>query len=227
MIITSVLARSTGAIVLFLMGTGIIFVTRKLKTNILIICLLIIPALYLSVRAPGYWDGDNLAHFLYDNFNKERALSLYERFDNENMLTEKAMQKSTFGWGGWGRARVYDDQGNDITVADSFWIITFGNYGLVGLASITCAIVLPIAVLLRRHPARDWFNPMVAPAAVLAILLGLYMIDNLLNAMPNPIFIVAAGGINSLAINSKLIKEGVMEKISLSNRNLTFQPRFL
>ena len=38
----------------------------------------------------------------------------------------------------------------------------------------------------------------MAPAGALAILLGLYMLDNLLNAMINPIFMVAAGGITGL-----------------------------
>ena len=35
----------------------------------------------------------------------------------------------------------------------------------------------------------------MAPAAALAVLLGLFMIDNLFNAMPNPIYTVVLGAV--------------------------------
>ena len=41
--------------------------------------------------------------------------------------------------------------------------------------------------------------PSFAPAAALAVLLGLYMLDNLSNAMYNPIYVLAAGGLAGMA----------------------------
>lgn len=227
LIITTILCRSTGALALFLMGIVVLFVTKKLKRKIMILCLLLIPAFYLPSRATGYWDGDNLAHFLYDHFNRARALSLYERFYNENILTEKAILKPTFGWGGWGRSRVYNDKGIDISVTDSLWIIAFGTNGLVGLTALTTSILLPILVLMRRYQVREWFHPKLVPAVVLSVLLGLYMIDNLLNAMINPIFMVAAGGITGLTQESLEVDENVEEPLDESWMKPLYEPRFL
>ena len=43
-----------------------------------------------------------------------------------------------------------------------------------------------------------WGHAMAAPAAACAVMLTLHMIDNLLNAMINPIFICAIGGLCAL-----------------------------
>ena len=225
LICTAVMCKSTGAVALFIMGAGILFMTKVFKKKIMVICLLLIPVLYLSTRAPGFWDGDNLALFAYNNFDEDRAISLYTRFDNENILREKARLRPVFGWGGWGRNRVYNEEGIDITVTDSLWIIIFGTTGLVGLSSLTTAILLPMMVLMRRYPVKEWFQPQLASVTVLAVLLGLYMVDNLLNAMINPIFMVAAGGI------SGLIKESLAEDfIKAENEpwmGTIYCPRFL
>ena len=115
--------------------------------------------------------------------------------ENENILAEKAIKKPLFGWGGWGRSRVHNEEGEDITVTDGLWIIILGKHGLVGLGLFSLSLLLPIANLLRHCRVKDWTHPQVAPAAVLSLLLGLYMVDNLLNAMVNPIFTVIAGGL--------------------------------
>jgi hypothetical protein len=227
LIATSILCRSTGAVVLLLIGLCILYFIIKFKMKILIICLLLFPIIYLSVRATGYWDGDNLAHYLYDNFNQERALSLYARFSNENMLAEKALKKPVLGWGGWGRSRIYDENGKDISITDSLWIIVFGEHGFLGIFALTVSILLPIAILLRLYNIRDWFKPKIAAASSLSILLGLYMIDNLLNAMINPIFMVAAGGIVSLVKEPLSEGEYVVKVIKKPWESPIYQPRFL
>lgn len=222
LIITSVLCKSTGAVGLFLIGLCTLYITYKIKTKLIIICLLLIPLIYIPVRATGYWDGDNLAHYIYDNFDQERALSLWTRFDNENMLSEKAMLRPTFGWGGWGRSRVYDEQGNDITITDSLWIIILGANGFLGLSALTISILLPGIILMRRYPTKDWFHPNVVSAVALSVLLLLYMIDNLLNAMVNPIFMVAAGGI--ICMGRELL--GNKETIKIINQEPWIGPQY-
>jgi len=196
--VTAVMCRSTGALALYLMAAAVLLATRKLKTGICIVCLICIPVGYLATRSTGIWSGDNLVRFVADNLSEDRSLSLDFRFKNENILAEKAQQRPLIGWGGWGRARVYDDEGNDISVTDGLWIIVFGQYGLLGLTAFAAAILMPALRLLLLYPARLWCTPAVAPAAVLAVLLVIYMIDNLLNAMINPVFMVAAGGLAGL-----------------------------
>lgn len=86
------------------------------------------------------------------NFSKERAGSLEFRFDNEDILLAHAREKLWFGWGGWGRNRVYNEQGRDLTVTDGYWIIVFGQFGLIGFLSIFGLIFYTMIV------ARKAFN---------------------------------------------------------------------
>jgi hypothetical protein len=130
--------------------------------------------------------------------SEERAESLRFRLENENILLDKAMQAPVFGWGGWGRARVYNEEGEDISVTDGQWIIVLGNLGIYGLTTMTASILLPVFLLVIKIPASRWADAEVARAAVLAIALAMYMIDSLPNAMPNPTFMFIAGGLSSL-----------------------------
>lgn len=212
---TAVMARSMGALALLAMGMGILYVVKKFKTKIMVVCLIIIPMMYISTRATGAWDGYNLQEFIAYNISYERALSLWTRMENENILVEKALQRPLFGWGGWGRSRVYDEEGKDITITDGLWIIILGKTGLFGLGVFTLSLLLPIIIFLKKYSVKSWTHPAIAPSAALAVLLGLYMIDNLLNAMVNPIFAVVAGGltglgretVSSLKISPKTISE--------------------
>jgi len=60
----------------------------------------------------------------------ERAESLQFRFDNEDRLLEKADRRPIFGWGSWGRNRVYHDVKELVlTVTDGYWVIVLGVGG--------------------------------------------------------------------------------------------------
>jgi hypothetical protein len=69
---------------------------------------------------------------LANSISAERAQSLQTRFDNEGALLERASQKLWFGWGRFGRNRIYDEYGKDVTLTDGQWIITMGQFGVVG-----------------------------------------------------------------------------------------------
>jgi hypothetical protein len=196
--VTTLMVRSTGAVFLLFLGACILIITDKIKLNILVITLILIPIGYMTTRSTGVWTGYNLQAFIAEHISEDRAESLWYRMENENILAEKAMRRPVFGWGGWGRARVYNEEGDDISVTDGLWIIVFGTSGLFGLAAWSATLLLPIVNFIKHYSAGQWGSAPVAPGAVLAVLLGLYMIDNLLNAMINPIFMVAAGGLAGL-----------------------------
>jgi hypothetical protein len=59
LLITSVLCKSTGAIALFIMGATVLLITKKIKMNIVFICFILLPILYVSTRATGYWNAEN------------------------------------------------------------------------------------------------------------------------------------------------------------------------
>lgn len=197
--VTTVLVKSMGALGLALMGLGMLFATKWSRSKGFILLLVLLPLLYIATRSTGIFSGEAVVDAIAA-VQPDRAASLQFRLENENILLEKARQRILLGWGGWGRARVYNDLGEDISVTDGLWIIVFGNHGLFGLLALTGVMLLPPMLLLRRVPVTRWADPEVAPAAALAVLLALYMTDCLLNAMVNPMFVLVAGGITSAAV---------------------------
>ena len=63
--------------------------------------------------------------------NTDRGKSLETRFTQEGQLLQKAWRRKWFGWGRFGRSRIYY-KGRDITISDGYWIITFGEFGIFG-----------------------------------------------------------------------------------------------
>ena len=94
--------------------------------------------------------------------------------------------------------RIYDENGKDIAITDGMWVITLGTSGALALTAIVIALLMPALLLRRRVPLAFWSHPLAAPAAALAVLLVLHMLDNLLNAMLNPLFVLAVGGLTAV-----------------------------
>lgn len=201
---TFLMARSTGAYLYFMMGVGILLVAMIFRTALPKFMLMALIITYLSMAVTGNFSeekGDRIVDFIANTVGPDRAQSIEFRLDNEEILGEKARQQMVFGWGGWGRARVYDAWGKDISVTDSLWIIVFGNQGAVGLTFVFTAMLLPsFCFCVLRYPARTWKHPQVAGAAVMSLILPLFMLDCVLNAMTNPVFTLACGGIAGLVV---------------------------
>ncbi len=199
--ITTVLVKSTGAIGLLAVGIMILFVAKWFRNSLLVLVMIIGISIYLYDGVSGSFSGDQIVKAATTYINPDRAQSLEFRFDNEKLLSAQARERMVFGWGGWGRSRVHDPRtGKDISVTDSLWIITFGTTGIIGLISLTASLLLPVAVFVKRYPASLWFNNKVAPAAAIAVLIVLYTVDCLLNAMLNPVYTVACGGLTGLML---------------------------
>jgi hypothetical protein len=176
---------------------------------------------YILMGASGVITPERTAQIVNiagDLTDADRAHSLDFRFSNEEILVTKARQKKIFGWGGWDRNRVfeynYQDELIDTTITDSLWIIAFGVNGLVGLIAVFCSSLLPaLSFFYSCYPPSSWFHPKVAPAAMLATITVLYMLDCTLNNQPNPVFTLASGAIAGLVI--------AQQQLSRS-RNYTF-----
>ena len=202
---TFILLKSTGAYGLLVIGIGILFFAWQFRTSLALTILVISMFFYLqqSVSANST-SFEQIISTLENVIPADRIQSLEYRLENEEKLTVKAAERKIFGWGGWGRNRItkYDDwtgQLIDEAATDSLWIIAFGTNGLVGLISLYGSILLPVLWFSIFYlPATTWSNPKVAPAAVIVVVITLFMLDCLLNDMPNPVFYLAAGGITGL-----------------------------
>lgn len=197
--VVTVGCKSSGALMLFFFAMVVFLSSRILRSSLPFFLLLAIPVLYMNLRATGAWDGQSLIDAAERaTGSAERAESLSYRIHNETMLVEKAHERQIFGWSGYRRSFVTNDEGEYISVPDGMWILTFGKYGLFGLTSLTAVLLLAPLLFAIKWPASTWGDPLVAPAAAFAVLLGVTMIDDLLNAMYNPVMMLAAGGLSSL-----------------------------
>ncbi|MEQ9000865.1 MAG: O-antigen ligase family protein [Coleofasciculus sp. B1-GNL1-01] len=209
LLITFILIKSTGAWLLLGIGIVILFTIRWFQTSLPLLLVIGAMFFYLGMGVSGTFTGeraDQMVSFMAQVTNEERAASLQIRFDNEEELGDKARQRIIFGWGGWGRNRIYEYNryGEEIntSLTDSLWMQAFGIRGIVGLLSVYVAMLLPVVrFCLGRYPPQTWFNPKVAPAAIAALILTLYMFDCLLNAIENPIYMLLCGGLAGFLLN--------------------------
>ena len=133
-----------------------------------------------------------------------RARSLQYRLNNEDILLEKANQRPLFGWGGWGRARVYDESGSDISTTDGRWIITIGNEGWFGYLARFGLLTLPIILLTLR---KRKYEVTLATSALCLVLAG-NLVDLIPNATSTPLTWLMAGALlGRLELKTELQRE--------------------
>jgi hypothetical protein len=209
---TAILSKSAGALILLAVGLIVTFLSRRFATRLPVALLLAVSPAYLALRVAGPWTEDPVLEFARDASGEERTQSLQFRFRNEKLLLARALEKPFTGWGRWGRFLVPDPEtAKSLTVPDSLWIIALGQYGVVGLTAITTILLLPVLLFLVRFRPSEWNTPQLAPTAALALLLALYMIDNLLNAMINPVYFLCAGGLTGLCSSPEVKRRSLVQ----------------
>jgi hypothetical protein len=223
LIITFILVKSTGAYIYLAIGTVILFTAGWLRSKIPVLLLIAALSTYLYLGATGaLYSMPQVVSFLSDtqSSQNDRTGSLAFRIINEEALSQKARQRMILGWGDSGGSRIYDEEGNDISVTDSLWIIAYGLQGLVGLISFTASLfAAPLGLCFSRYSPSTWSNPKVAPAAALALVLILYMLDSALNAMACPVFMVASGGISGLVMQEPQTSKAISDRSSIPQRS--------
>ena len=125
----------------------------------------------------------------------DRAESLKTRFDNEDQLLDRATQRPWFGWGRFGRNRVYNGwDGGDSSITDGHWIITMGTFGIVGFVAEFGLLGLGVFRALR---AVKWTQSTEEREylAALALIVAISMIDLLPNSSIRPWTWLLAGAL--------------------------------
>ncbi|MGD0960717.1 MAG: hypothetical protein ABSB19_13005 [Methylomonas sp.] len=122
----------------------------------------------------------------FEGISHDRSLSLAFRFANEKLLLDHAQERLFFGWGSWGRNRVYAEwQGNEYGTTDGMWIITIGAFGLVnffaqfGLIAVPAYRALKLANVIKS-------NVDIQLLLGHGILVAMFLIDQIPNASLSP-----------------------------------------
>ena len=181
----------------------LLWLSTRFRTRWLLAGLLLVAPVYVGVRLTNLWTGQQAVDLAKAVVGPDRAQSLEYRFMCENLLAGRAMQQPLFGWGGWGRSESTsnaDTEWKKKVPTDGMWIIILGTKGFVGLTLFYVAFTLPAFLFVWRFPARLWGDPRLAAGSLAAGLLGVYMVDCLLNGFINIIYITLAGGLSSLEL---------------------------
>jgi hypothetical protein len=198
----AVLARSTGAIGIGLAGLAALLQLRLSRVPVLLVLLLALSPLYIAARTWG-WSAAEVTTWVGSNVAEERANSFLYRVNQENRLIKKVQGQPLLGYGDTGLARKVEKEKRDDdpeAVTDSLWIICLSCYGYLGLIACWTAMLLPVARFLWLYPARWWDQAGVASAAAVALVLLSWVLDNLSNAMINPVFILCAGALAGMPV---------------------------
>jgi hypothetical protein len=117
------------------------------------------------------------------DLNPERAASLQYRFDNEDILLDKANESPWFGWGTWGRNRAFDPAtGMDISITDGAWIIRFGAFGWLGYMATMGLLAYPLIAFAKHSRNYSAGAAFSAYSFALCAILVIYLIDQIPNA---------------------------------------------
>lgn len=197
--ITVLLTKSLGAILLAAAGAVVLVCSARLKTSLPLLALLLVAPTYITARASGAWSGADLAPWLAEYVSEQRVSSFEFRTRNEDMLLERAFEGPPLGWGGWGRSLVYGEGGRQLSIPDGMWIIVLGDRGVPGLIVLYAAMLLPVLRFLWLLPRSGWSDPLYSGAVACAVVIVLFMTDNLMNFMQNHVFIVMAGALAGLS----------------------------
>jgi hypothetical protein len=125
----------------------------------------------------------------FASLSPARASSLKFRFDQEDALLNKAAERPLFGWGRYGRNRIYGENwlgdAVDATVTDGRWIITFGQFGIVGFLLEFGLLAFPIfkasAAIRRAATGRERLA-----MTTIALIVAINMIELLPNSSLGP-----------------------------------------
>lgn len=224
---TMVLVKSLGALLLLVVGILLIELVRSRRAGWpLLHVLVVLPIAYLMSQLLGLWDPSSVAE-MFRSYSEDRYGSLQFRFDQERLLLAKAWERPLFGWTPWTFQSVQDQSGEVIqVVTDSLWIIVFATRGLFGLITVYAVMLLPVVLGSRRILIRQLRDPRVAPAVVLGLVLGLYAVDHLVNAMINPIYMLLAGGLGTLVVSRSTLATDHSDQ-RVSDPRMTPAPRTL
>ena len=121
--------------------------------------------------------------------NEQRASSLRYRFEQEGLLLERASQRFLFGWGRFGRNRVFVEDwrgiGGDSSVTDGLWIIVLGQFGLLGFIAEFGLLAISVFRAAKALKFAESFDGSVFLSA-LALIVAVNMVDLLPNSALSP-----------------------------------------
>lgn len=189
LLVLLLLMKSLGAaLIALILMPAVLFMTKRaqlLLAAILAAIILIYPLLRGNDLIPV-----DRALAIAASISSDRAGSLGTRLVNEDRLLAKANQRPVFGWGGWGRSRVFNEKGEDISLTDGIWVAIIGKEGWVGYLGNFGLLCFPLILLAMRRN-----NDISPTTSILSLVFVANLIDLIPNATLTPVTWLIAGSL--------------------------------
>jgi len=176
------------------------------------VALVILACGYPLLRSAGVVPTEAMLSIAANAVNTERAESLGARFKWEGLLLDRALERPWFGWGRYGRNRVFTGyDGRDVSITDGTWIIDIGTLGLVGF--LTEFGLLGLAVFRAAAAFKFVQNGREGVyLGALALIIAVNMVDLLPNSSLSPWTWLLAG---SLLGRAEALRAAARQRIDL------------
>ncbi len=194
---TLILTKTLGALLIATILVPLVFFTRPRTQVIFAAVVAGVVMIYPILRGADMIPVDRVMAFA-ESINPERAASLNTRTENEEILLEKARQRPYFGWGGWGRNRVFDENGSDRSITDGSWVVEIGLGGWFRYIPIFGILCWPVIALFLFR--RDKIDPI---SAILSVVMAAKLVDLVPNSgFPGEIMLIAGALLGRLELQS-------------------------
>ncbi len=214
LLIVLILCKSLGALVLALSLAPLGLLIRPRTIVLLSAIMGMVLLSYPALRGLGLVPVETISA-MAGTVNDERQGSLSFRLENEDKLLAKASEKPVFGWGTWGRNRIYDGYNDsDSSVTDGAWIIIIGIYGWLGYLACYTLLCFPLIRQLRIGKAGE---DVPLATAFLGLVLLINLIDSIPNSSISPLTWLIAGALSGQMMRRK--QQGNDEQRPLQNRS--------
>ncbi len=200
MIATLIGCKTATGLALFGLMVSCFWIRRIVPIRLLLFILVFVSPAYMAFRLTNAVPAATVVQSLRP-LDPQRADSLGVRLRQEDLFSEHTANRPLFGWGAWERNIPKDSDGHPLVQAvDGFWTIALSQYGLFGLAAVTSLTLAVPALVAWRFSSPVLDAPSAAPMVGMCLVLCVITIDNLFNAMPNPLFYLGMGGLAQMAI---------------------------
>jgi hypothetical protein len=201
--VTIVLQKSYGAMVYALLAVVVLSFFSPRKIHLAAIGIATIFLSYPVTSSMGIFPHQQIIN-IASSISAERAQSLNFRFEQEDILLQHALKKPAFGWGSWGRNRVYDPEtGVDLSVTDGYWVIVLGTGGWLKFISLFYFVLMAIYLaykcqkyLRNMDDKKKYQYPMASHSLIVALIL----INQMPNASLHPLYWLIIGSLFSRAL---------------------------
>ncbi len=190
--VTLLLCKSLGSFV-YAMALAPVIMLMKPRAQVRVAAILVSLALFYPLLQTTRLFPNELLLDAAGLVSPERQDSLKIRFDQETMLLAHASERPWFGWGRYGRGRVYDEYGRDFPT-DGHWIITMTSFGLFGFLAEFGLLALTVY---RAWGAIRYAGSLREQVflATLSLIVAVGLVDLLPNATMSPTSWLFAGAL--------------------------------